>query len=254
MNNITASDFAVQGEADFKAGKYQAAASNFRHVMVDDPTNAGVMMLLGHTAFALGQYNEAAGATEMAMKGLPQDKWGAVIANYTQLYGKTQDYTDQLRALEKARNEKQDDPAIRFLLGYNYYYLGHTKEAFRELDKAITLEPKDPFARTLRNLAAQKLGVPASEAPPGTPDQGGPILPGAARRWAAITSGQDAHARLPARDAHARSSANQEAWAVFCPAVFRLRSGSRSCRLAAVVRPIGGGAADSKRRWKRSER
>ncbi len=105
MNNITAADFSAQGEADFKAGKYQAAARNFRHVLVDDPTNAGALMLLGHTAFALGQYNEAAGATEMAMKSLPQEKWGAVITNYTQLYGKTQDYTDQLRALEKAQRK-----------------------------------------------------------------------------------------------------------------------------------------------------
>ena len=142
MNNITAADFSAQGEQDFKAGKYQAAGRNFRHALVDDPTNAGALMLLGQTAFALGQFNEAAGATEMAMKGLPQEKWGSVVTNYAQLYGNAQDYTDHLRALEKARNEKPDDPAARFLLGFHYYYLGHTKEAFRELDKAINLSPR----------------------------------------------------------------------------------------------------------------
>ena len=63
----------------------------------------------------------------MAMKDLPQEKWGSVVTNYTQLYGKTQDYTDQLRALEKARNEKPQDPAARFLLGDHYYYLGRTR-------------------------------------------------------------------------------------------------------------------------------
>jgi tetratricopeptide (TPR) repeat protein len=114
----------------------------------------------------------------MGMKGLPPEKWGSVVANYAQLYGNAQDYTDQLRALEKARNAKPDDPAARFLLGYHYYYLGHNKEAFRESDKAIQLEPKDPFARTIRNLAAKKLGLPASEAPAGLNDSAGPPSPG----------------------------------------------------------------------------
>ncbi len=76
-----------------------------------------------------------------------------------------------MRALEKARNDKPGDPAIRFLLGYHYYYLGFHKEAFRELDKAIQIQPRDPFARQLRNLAAGKIGEPAVEAPA---DQGPP--------------------------------------------------------------------------------
>jgi len=174
VDDITAADFAGQGEANFKAGKYQAAARDFRHALVDDPTNAGVLMLLGQTAFAMGQYNEAAGATELAMKLLPDDKWGSVITNYTQLYGKPQDYTDQLRALEKARDQKPDDPAVRFLLGFHYYYLGHTKEALAELDKAIQLQPQDPFARQLRNMTASKLGLPAVEAPAGSAPAGTP--------------------------------------------------------------------------------
>jgi tetratricopeptide (TPR) repeat protein len=115
------------------------------------------------------------------MKLLPDDKWGSVITNYTQLYGKAQDYTDQLRAVEKARDQKPDDAAVRFLLGFHYYYLGHTKEAFAELDKAIQLQPQDPFARQLRNLAASKLGLPAAEAPAGSAPAGGasPRNPGA---------------------------------------------------------------------------
>jgi tetratricopeptide (TPR) repeat protein len=174
VDEITAADFAGQGEANFKAGKYQAAARDFRHALVDDPTNAGVLMLLGQTAFAMGQYNEAAGATELAMKLLPDDKWGSVITNYTQLYGKAQDYTDQLRAVEKARDQKPEEPAVRFLLGFHYCYLGHTKEALAELDKAIQLQPQDPFARQLRNMTASKLGLPAVEAPAGSAPAGTP--------------------------------------------------------------------------------
>lgn len=191
VDQLTAADFAAQAEVNFKAGRYDAAARDYRHALVDDPQNPGVLMLLGQTAFAVGQYNEAAGATEMGMKSLPPDKWGSVLTNYQQLYPDQNKFTEQLRALEKARNEKPSDPALRFVLGYEYYYLGFTKEAFRELDKAIQLQPKDPFARQLRNMAATKLGEPVAEAPPGTeplgppqgaapppPGQQAPITPG----------------------------------------------------------------------------
>jgi tetratricopeptide (TPR) repeat protein len=178
VDQITAADFAAQGETNFKANKYEAAARNFRHALVDDPENPGVLMLLGQTAFALGQYNEAAGATELGMKMLPPEKWGSVLTNYQQLYPNSSDFTNQLRALEKARNEHPNDPALRFLLGYQYYYLGFAKEAFRELDKAVQLQPKDPFAAQLRNLAAAKVGepavaVPAVSEPQGPPPPGG---------------------------------------------------------------------------------
>jgi tetratricopeptide (TPR) repeat protein len=137
---------------------------------------------LGQSFFALGQYNDAAGATELGMKILPQDKWGAVITNFQQLYGKSQDYTDQLRALEKARNEHPSEPGLRVLLGFHYFYLDHAKPALIELDKALQLEPKDPLARQLRNVVAAKLGLPASEAPPtpqGPPPGIGPAFPDA---------------------------------------------------------------------------
>jgi tetratricopeptide (TPR) repeat protein len=178
VDDLTAADFAAQGETNFKAAKYEAAARDFRHALVDDPTNGGVLMLLGQTFFALGQYNDAAGSTELAMKLLPQEKWSAVVSNYQQLYGKAQDYTDQLRALEKARNEHADDPALRLLLGFHYHYLGYSKQALSELDKTLQLEPKDPMARQLRNIVAGKLGLPASQAPPGAQGPNtGPFVP-----------------------------------------------------------------------------
>ena len=135
---------------------------------LDDPTNGGVLMLLGQTFFALGQYNDAAGSTELAMKMLPPDKWNAVVSNYQQLYGKASiSYRPEL---EKARNEHTDDPGVRLLLGFHYYYLGFAKQSLVELDKTLQLEPKDPIARQLHNIVAAKLGLPASPAPPGTQD------------------------------------------------------------------------------------
>jgi tetratricopeptide (TPR) repeat protein len=119
-------------------------------------------MLMAQALFAMGQYDEAAGATQAGMQMLPEDKWGVVMANYSQLYGNVQDYTDQLKALEKARDVKPDSPALRFLLGYHFGYLGYPKHAVRELDKALTMAPKDLGSRKVRDIFAAKW----PEAPP----------------------------------------------------------------------------------------
>ena len=94
------------------------------------------------------------------MGALPEDKWGTVVQNYSQLYGNVGDYTSQLKALEAAVKDKPDDPALRFLLGFQYGYLNYPQQAVRELDKAVELEGRDPAARRLHDLFAAKTGAP----------------------------------------------------------------------------------------------
>jgi tetratricopeptide (TPR) repeat protein len=100
--------------------------------------------------------------TQRAIERLPASKWGEVIKNYSELYHDNQEYTDQLRVLEK-RRRANDSPMLRFLLGYHYGYLGYPKEAVRELDKALEMAPEDELARKLRAEFATKL---KSERPP----------------------------------------------------------------------------------------
>ncbi len=174
VDDLTAADFAGQGEIDFKAGKYEAAARNFRHALVDDPTNAGALMLLGQALFAAGQYDEAAGATAMAMQALPQDKWGVVVQNRQQLYGNPADYTTQVRALEKARDAQADSPALHFLLGFQYAFSGAPDQGVPELDKTLQLQPKDQMAKALRDLMAGKTGAQPLQRPPAVAPRGAP--------------------------------------------------------------------------------
>jgi tetratricopeptide (TPR) repeat protein len=166
-------DYASRGEADFRSGDYQAAARDWKHAMVDDPQNGAVMLLLAQALFQTGQYEQAAGAVQMGMQMLPEDKWGTVVSNYTQLYGNMQDYTDQVRALEKARDNDPENPAYRFLLGYHFGYLGYPKQAVRQLDKAMQIQPKDLGSKKLRDIFTAKLpaGEGASSRPPATPPQ-----------------------------------------------------------------------------------
>jgi len=77
-----------------------------------------------------------------------------------------QDFTDQLRALEKSIKEKPKEPALRFLAGFQYAYLGYPKEAVDQLEKGLKLAPRDEMARKLRDEMAGKL-KPAEAPGPG---------------------------------------------------------------------------------------
>jgi tetratricopeptide (TPR) repeat protein len=161
-------DYAALGDQAFKADRYDDAIHNWQHALLDDPQNAGLVMLLGQAYFARQNYDAAAGAVQQAMQMLPADKWGVVVENYPELYSGNQAYTDQLRALENARNQKPDSPALRFLLGYHYGYLGYPQQAVRELDHVVKLNPQDKTASQLRDLMRSRLS-PAGTAAPASP-------------------------------------------------------------------------------------
>jgi len=164
----SAKEFAGQGENAFKAGDYKGAVYAWRHSAIDDPQNGVLIMLLAQGLFATGKFDEAAGATQAAMHLLPKDQWGVVVSNSKELYGNIQDYTDQLRALEKAVKDKPDSPALRFLAGFHYAYLGFPKEAVDQLNRALKIQPRDEMSKQLRDEMQAKIPKPVtpSAAPP----------------------------------------------------------------------------------------
>src|SRR5262249_35413597 len=132
----SSSDFVSQGEQAFEAGRYEDALRLWQHSMVDNPNNGGVLLLMAQAMFAIGRYEAAANTVQMAMQMLPEGEWGNVVKNYSEIYPNIQDYTNQIRAAEKARDAKPDNGALHFLLGYHFGYLNYPKQAVRELDKA----------------------------------------------------------------------------------------------------------------------
>ena len=159
-------DFAALGERQFQAGNYQFAVNDWRHAVLDDTKNPIVVLLLGQALFASQQYDEAAGAVQHAMRLLPEDQWGVVVSHYLELYRGNQDYTDQLRALEAARKQTgADSPAVHFLLGYHYGYLGYPKQAIAELDKTLAIVPEDALAGKLRTIMVARLPISSEQIP-----------------------------------------------------------------------------------------
>jgi len=150
-------DYAQRGEVDFRNGQYDQAVRAWQHALVDRPNNGGLVLLLGQGLFQTANFGEAAGAVQHGLAMLPQERWGAIVSQYARLYGATGDYTASLRTLEKARNDNPKDPALHFLLGYHYAYLGYPREAVRELDEAIKAAPGDDIAKKVRAAAAAKV-------------------------------------------------------------------------------------------------
>ena len=159
-----ATNFADQGEAAFKAGDYKGAAYALQHAVVDNQQNPVLMLMHAQALFATGKFEQAAGATQAAMSQLDKDKWGVVVKNYRELYGNASDYTSQLRSLEAAIKDKRSDPALRFLLGYHYAYLGFPQQAAEQLNQAVTLAPQDEMAKQLLGEMQAKLPKPAAGA------------------------------------------------------------------------------------------
>ncbi len=169
---LSATEFLNRGETAFRSGDYQGAAHDWRHSLVDDPRNGLVTMMLGQALFATGKFDEAAGATQAAMHLLPKDKWGVVVGNHKELYRNLQDYTDRLRALEKGVTDNPNNPALRFLLGFQYAYLGFPKEAVDQLNRGLKIEPRDVISKELRDEMQAKILKPdASNAKSATPAQ-----------------------------------------------------------------------------------
>jgi len=158
-------DFANQGVASFQKGDYDGAASGLRHAIVEDPGNPILLMELGMALFAMGKYEEATGAIQAGMHQLPPDHWGMVVIHYADLYANPQDYTRHLHGLEQGVKAKPNDPALRFLLGYHYGYLGFFKQSMEQLDKVIRIEPRDEMAKQLLNEIKNRRSNPDSSYP-----------------------------------------------------------------------------------------
>ncbi|MEI8019879.1 MAG: hypothetical protein WCH39_16870, partial [Schlesneria sp.] len=101
----------------------------------------------------------------------PEEKWDVVVKNFRDLYGKGEDYTSHVRALEKAARAKTDDPALRFLLGYHYGFLGYPAEAVKQLEKCLSLAPQDEVSRKLLRVFDDKLPKKDELPGPGEPPE-----------------------------------------------------------------------------------
>lgn len=149
----------------FRNADYENTMRLLGHAAVELPENAEVHQLSSLALFALGDYQNAARAANVALNfGGPWD-WTTLRG----FYAADGQYTPQLRALEND-TEKNPTAAHAFaLVGYHYLMLGHSKAAERQLVKAAELNPQDELAGRLLKVMRGDAGSP--QAPPAPPQE-----------------------------------------------------------------------------------
>lgn len=134
---------------DFRAGRY-AEADRWLAESTGAPRGHAPAELLGvQTALALGHYAEAAAHLSRAMSQLPADRWGLVVANYRDYYGRQLDLADHLRTLEAELKRNAATADALNVLGFEYALLGYPTDARKRWERVLLLDPDNALAQRL---------------------------------------------------------------------------------------------------------
>jgi len=166
MSTISVEGATYLGEAQdaFRRGDYQEALRLATHAAVEMPKDATVHQLMSLAMLALNNYHGAAAEAHAALSLGPAPTWSDTYP----LYANPQDYTSQLRNLEKYVQGHSDQPEGHFLLGYEYLMLGHRDAAREQFSTAASQAPKDELARQMVEQLGGTVSAPAAT-PAATP-------------------------------------------------------------------------------------
>jgi len=153
-----------QARAACYDGKYDEALKLADAAVTQMPRDAVLHEFRSLVLFALGRYKESAATIHPVLDVGPGWDWKTLSS----LYANVDTYTNQLRALEAARNKDPNAAELHFLLGYHYLTLGHPDSALTSFQRAATLQPKDTVtANLVAQLSPREMQLTA--APAATP-------------------------------------------------------------------------------------
>jgi len=141
-------DFQRRAEGAFRAGRYNEAARNAHHALVEMPRDGKLFLFTSQALFAVGDYQGAAATIHQGVSLLEPKDWGYVVENYQQYY-RGRDYVTQMDRLNEYIKKNPEAAYAHFVRGYQHGFLGHKKTAVRELTKAVELEGRDKLAARL---------------------------------------------------------------------------------------------------------
>jgi len=145
--DVTTRDFDAAREA-FRSGDYKSALALVNLAIKDNPSDEVLHEFRALTQFAMNDYSGAAATIHSVLAVGPGWDWGTMSS----LYSSVDDYTGQLRALEKFAKSKPEDAAAQFLLGYHYMTTSHPEHAAQKFGRVVKLQPRDQVARDLLAL------------------------------------------------------------------------------------------------------
>lgn len=151
-----------QARAAFFEGKYEDALKLTDAAVVLMARDAVLHEFRSLVLFALQRYRESAAALHPVLAVGPGWDWKTLSG----LYPSLDVYTEQLRALEDARDKNPEAADLRFLLGYHYLTCRHEEAALKSFRLAAELQPKDTVLAALVASLSPRDAAPAQ--PPAT--------------------------------------------------------------------------------------
>ena len=133
------------GLAKFKLGSYRESLADFNVALKPLPNDAVVNEARCLALFAVADYAGAAAGLNSLLSAAPGMDWTTMSG----LYGDVNDYTTQLRALERFCDSKPTDASSHFVLAYHYLVTGSQEAAIDELKVVVKNQPKDVTAKLM---------------------------------------------------------------------------------------------------------
>jgi tetratricopeptide (TPR) repeat protein len=150
----------------FQQGNYADALGKTNEALKSLPSDTTLHEFRALCLFALGRYDEAAATLYAVLAVGPGWDWTTLVG----LYPSVDVYTAQLRALEDYCQANPKTSSARFVLAYHYLTQGYTDAAVAVLKQVVALNPSDGLSAKL----LRQLSPPASQAGAAAPETAAP--------------------------------------------------------------------------------
>jgi tetratricopeptide (TPR) repeat protein len=145
----------------FKSADYRGALSDFDKALKMLPGDAVVHETRCLALFAVADYSKAAAGLNSYLAVAPGMDWTTMSG----LYGNVEDYTTQLRTLERYTVANPSDPSSHFVLAYHYLVTGSKEAATEALEVVVNNQPKDVTAKRMLDALSPPEAAPAVSPP-----------------------------------------------------------------------------------------
>jgi tetratricopeptide (TPR) repeat protein len=149
-----------QARTAFYEGHYDEALKLTDAAIAQMPHDAVLHEFRSLVLFSLGRFAESAAAIHPVLDVGPGWDWKTMGS----LYPNVDIYTNQLRALEAARDKNPRAAELYFLLGYHYLTCGHAEQALDSFRRALAIQPKDGVTAALVATLSPREAQPAQPA------------------------------------------------------------------------------------------
>jgi tetratricopeptide (TPR) repeat protein len=144
------------GHSFYIKKEYSKAKAPLKKALDLNPENADAYGMLGQMFYKLDQYEEAVVSLEKALAMSPQTHWLYLKLGDTYFYG-LKKREEGGRYYQQAVSKSGSDPDAHFALALFYRYKDKYTEAEEHLEKAITLDHKNPkYNRELEDMRSER--------------------------------------------------------------------------------------------------